>query len=255
MLLQAASGLERLMVGGKMSHISDSTVAQISAVLYYKANVIAQLESNKSFKENFKKIIFTQIQKDFGDYIDAQARSKPKSLHHVYEWKKVGNEKARLFKLKQLPSDGISFKIAFEFKNSRTAVPSRYKKKYIFVDKARVMEHGNPVIISPKNANRIVFEGKNGTVFMPVGKSVKVMRPGGNQVRTSFVTHYKHWFGSKLVSESIKKSGFFQAFQGKLKNALTVPGSLRQVRYSFSPGAIRSSASAAMLKEFGGALL
>ena len=33
-----------------------------------------------------------KINKDFGEHIDAQARSKPKSLHHVYEWKRVGNK-------------------------------------------------------------------------------------------------------------------------------------------------------------------
>ncbi len=35
---------------------------------------------------------------DFGNYIDALARSKPKSLHHVYEWQRAGNKTARLFK-------------------------------------------------------------------------------------------------------------------------------------------------------------
>lgn len=243
------------MTGSKLSHISDSTVAQISAILYYKANVIAQLDSNQSFKDNFKKIVFTQIEKDFSAYIDAQARSKPKSLHHVYEWKKVGNANARLFKLNQIPSNKMSFKIGFEFLDSKTAVPNRYKRKYIFKEKAKIMEYGNPIIISPKNANRIVFEGKSGTVFMPIGKSVTVLRPGGNQVRTSFVTHYKHWFSGQLINESIKRSGFFQAFQGKLKNALSVPSGLRQVKYSFSPNAVKSIASASFTKEFGGALL
>lgn len=255
MLIQTASGLERLMTAGKMSHISDSTVAQISTILYYKANVLSELDKSKEFKDNFKKIIFQQIEKDFGSYIDAQGRSKPKSLHHVYEWKKVGDSKARLFKLNQLPSEGISFKIGFEFLDSKSTVPTNYKRKHIFVQKAKIMEYGNPVVISPKNAKRIVFEGKEGTVFMPIGKSVRVMRPGGPQVRTSFVSHYKKWFGGQLVNESIKKSGFFKAFQGKLKNALSVPVNLKQIRYSFSPNVVKSAASAAIRKEFGGAML
>lgn len=76
MLLQAASGLERLMHGQpKDSLIRDSNVAQISAALYYEANVIAKFSKSKRFKNAFKKTIFTQINKDFGEHIDAQALS------------------------------------------------------------------------------------------------------------------------------------------------------------------------------------
>ena len=47
-LLQAASGLERLMVGSANPGIlKDSNVAQISAFLYYQANVAAKLTSNR----------------------------------------------------------------------------------------------------------------------------------------------------------------------------------------------------------------
>ena len=61
-----------------------------------------KLTTNKQFQSAFSKIIFDQIDTDFGNYIDALARSKPKSLHHVYEWKKVGNKNARLFKLNKI---------------------------------------------------------------------------------------------------------------------------------------------------------
>lgn len=255
MLLQSASGLEKLMVNKPGNIVQDTTVAQISSVLYYKAQVVANLESNKQFKEKFKKIVFTQINKDFGNYIDAQARSKPKSLHHVYEWNKVGYPEARLFTLKQKESSGISFKIEYNFSKSKTAVPKRYKKKYIFANKAQIMETGTPVIISPKNGNRIVFEGHSGTVFMPAGKSVVVRFPGGKQVRTSFQSQYKRWFSGNLVSESIKNSGFFTAFQGAFKKALMSPAELKQFRYSFSPSTVRNEAVASLTKEFGGALL
>jgi len=66
-LLQASSGLERLMVGSAQAGVlRDSNVAQISAFLYYQANVAARLESNKSFQRLFKTTIFNQIEKDFG---------------------------------------------------------------------------------------------------------------------------------------------------------------------------------------------
>ena len=53
-LLQTASGLERLMAGSVPGIIKDSTVAQVSAFLYYEAAVIAKLTTNAEFKNLFK---------------------------------------------------------------------------------------------------------------------------------------------------------------------------------------------------------
>jgi hypothetical protein len=47
------------------------------------------LQQISQFKALFTKTMFDQINTDFGNYIDALARSKPKSLHHVYEWKRL----------------------------------------------------------------------------------------------------------------------------------------------------------------------
>ena len=118
--MTAASGLERLMVKStaKNTNIRDTSVAQISAAIYYKAHVIAKLSSNTAFQERFRKVICDQIGIDFGNYIDSQARTKPKTLHHVYEWNKVGNKSGRLFKLKSYGDVGLSFKITYEFLES-----------------------------------------------------------------------------------------------------------------------------------------
>ena len=121
-LLQASSGLEKLMAGSKGTHLQDTTVAQISAALYYQSNVIAKLMKNQGFKNKFQSMIYDQIDKDFGEYIDAQARMKPKSLHHVYEWKQTGQDSARLFKLSKLSKDGLSFQIGYDFKLSKSNV-------------------------------------------------------------------------------------------------------------------------------------
>ena len=106
-LIQASSGLERLMAGSVPGVITDSTVAQISAFLYYQSSVLSKLTRNAEFANLFKKTIFNQIDKDFGQYMDAQARSKPKSLHHVYEWNKVGNPSHRLFNLTLVDKSGL----------------------------------------------------------------------------------------------------------------------------------------------------
>jgi len=257
MLLQAASGLERLMHGQpKDSLIRDSNVAQISAALYYEANVIAKFSKSKRFKNAFKKTIFTQINKDFGEHIDAQARSKPKSLHHVYEWQKAGNKNARLFKLKTIDGDGISFKVNYELQPSKSFVPSpENNRKHVFVNKASVMEAGMPLIIAPRHSERLVFESNGRTVFMPIGASVTVKRPGGPSVKNQFTLYYSRFFSGNLVNNAIKKSGFQQIFNSEISKALRIPAPIKRVQYSFSPNLIRSMADSAVEQSFGGAMI
>lgn len=254
-LLQAASGLERLMVGAPVGVVKDSTVAQISAFLYYQANVAAKLTSNKSFQRLFKTTIFNQIDKDFGLFIDSQARTKPKSLHHVYEWNKTGQSSSRLYKLNKIESAGLSFKINYELKLSKTSVPTKNRKqtsRYVFANKASVMEKGMPIIIRPRSAERLVFEIDGEAVFMPKGKSVTVKSPGGRASTNQFDLAYSRYFSGPLVSNSIKASGFQNIFGSQFEKAMKVPSSISKVRYSFSPGTIRLQAEAALTEQFGG---
>ena len=256
-LIQAASGLERLMAGTVPGIIKDSTVAQISAFLYYEAAVLSKLTSNAEFKHLFKSTIFNQIEKDFGQYIDAQARTKPKSLHHVYEWNKTGNPTARLFDLHLIDTGGLSFRIGRDFKLSKSAVPSKtpkQKRKYVFANKATVMEEGMPVVIRPRSAERLVFELDGATVFMPKGSSVTVKRPGGRAATNQFALAYGRFFGGQLVNSSIKGSGFQRIFNAKIAKALDVPINIKKVQYSFSAGKIRMQADAALSSSFGGSL-
>lgn len=256
-LLQTASGLERLMAGSVPGIIKDSTVAQISAFLYYEAAVLSKLTTNAEFKNLFKTTIFNQIEKDFGQYVDAQARVKPKSLHHVYEWNKTGNPTARLFDLYLIDSDGLSFRIGRDFKLSKSAVPSKnkkQKKRYVFANKASVMEEGMPLVIRPRSAERLVFELDGATVFMPKGTSVTVKRPGGKAATNQFALTYGRFFGGQLVNSSIKSSGFQRIFNAKIERALSVPTNIKKVQYSFSAGKIRVQADAALSSSFGGSL-
>lgn len=256
-LIQTASGLERLMAGSAPGVLRDSTVAQISAFLYYEASVLSKLTTNAEFKNLFKTTIFNQIEKDFGEYVDAQARSKPRSLHHVYEWGKVGVPSSRLFKLSKQDTEGLSFKVNYDFNISKSSVPSKnkkQKKKYIFANKAIVMETGMPVVIRPRSAERLVFELDGETVFMPKGTSVTVKRPGGAQATNQFSLSYGRFFGGQLVNSSIKSSGLQRIFNSKMTKALDVPMNIKKVQYSFSPGKIRTQADASLQSAFGGSL-
>jgi len=256
-LIQTASGLERLMAGSVPGVLKDSTVAQVSAFLYYEASVLSKLTTNDAFKKLFKTTVFNQIEKDFGEYLDSQARIKPKSLHHVYEWNKAGNPASRLFKLSRLDIEGLSFRINYDFKLSKSTVPSTnklQKKKYVFANKASIMESGMPVVIRPRSAERLVFELDGETVFMPKGTSVTVKRPGGTASTNQFALAYGRFFGGPLVNSSIKSSGLQKIFNSKMAAALDVPMNIKKVQYSFSPGKIRLQADAALERSFGGSL-
>ena len=245
------------MAGSAPGVLRDSTVAQISAFLYYEASVLSKLTTNAEFKNLFKTTIFNQIEKDFGEYVDAQARSKPRSLHHVYEWGKVGVPSSRLFKLSKQDTEGLSFKVNYDFNISKSSVPSKnkkQKKKYIFANKALVMETGMPVVIRPRSAERLVFELDGETVFMPKGTSVTVKRPGGAQATNQFSLSYGRFFGGQLVNSSIKSSGLQRIFNSKMTKALDVPMNIKKVQYSFSPGKIRTQADASLQSAFGGSL-
>ena len=256
-LIQTASGLERLMAGSAPGILRDSTVAQISAFLYYEAAVLSKLTTNDAFKHLFKTTIFNQIDKDFGEYVDSQARVKPRSLHHVYEWGKTGIPTLRLFNLYTMDIDGLSFKINYNFKLSKSSVPSKnkkQKKKYIFANKADVIESGMPIVIRPRSAERLVFELDGETVFMPKGTSVTVKRPGGSQATHQFSLSYGRYFGGQMVNSSIKASGLQRIFNSKITKALGVPANIRKVQYSFTAGKIRMQADSSLTAAFGGSL-
>jgi len=255
MLIQAASGLERMMYANQNGPLKDSTVAQISAYVYYEAAVISKLTTNAKFKSAFTKIIFDQIDTDFGNYIDALARSKPKSLHHVYEWKKSGNKSSRLFRVNKISDEGLSFRINYSFSPSKSMVPTTNgKRRHVFANKASIMEAGKPLVIRPKSSDRLVFQVDGETVFMPKGKSVTVKRPGGSAATNQFNLAHSRFFSGRLVNESIKRSGFQKIFNSSLTKALSVPSDIKKVQYSFSANTIRSQADAALSASFGGAM-
>ncbi len=250
--IKAASGLVNLMASKPMSGtLKDSTVAQISAALFYKTNVMAKLTSNSQFQLAFRNVIFDQLQEDFGLYVDAKARTAPKSFHHVYEWGRTGSDDARLFKLKQIPADGLSLKVNYELLDSKSFVPSENSNnKHVFVKKASVMEEGKTVVISPRFSERLVFDVNGYTVFMPKGESVTVKKPGGAATKNSFFSAYRYFFTGQLVNMSIKKSGFQRLFNSSLSRALGVPAQVKTVKYSFSPNQLASEADAATSMAF-----
>ncbi len=253
-LVQASSGLRSMMTQSKGKVLKESLVAQISAYVYYSSQVISKLSANAAFKNKFREVIFNQIDKDFGEFIDSQARVKPRSLHHVYEWRQTGDSSARLFKLNKFNQDGLGFSISYEFMPSKTFASTEGNRRHVFINKASVMEAGMPLKIAPRHSKRLVFETNGYTVFMPEGASVTVKRPGGVGVKNSFMMTYSRFFKSNLVNISIRNSGFQQLFNSSMTRALKLPSEIKTVKYSFNPNTLSIQADAALSAAFGGAL-
>jgi hypothetical protein len=131
---------------------------------------------------------------------------------------------------------------------------SNGKRRHMFIDKASVMEKGEPLVIRPKNAERLVFEIDGETVFMPKGASVTVKRPGGSAARNQFTLAHSRFFSGNLINDSIKRSGFQRLFNSSITKALGVPSNIKRVQYSFSANTIRSQADEALTLAFGGAM-
>ena len=252
-LVTAASGLQKGLAGTPGIILKDSTVAQISAAIYYQSQVVSKITTNKQFQNKFQSVIFKQLEEDFGMYIDSQARVNPKSLHHVYEWNKVGNPGSRLFKLNVISSEGLSFKINSTFLLSKSTVPNNIsKRRHVFANKASVMEAGMPLTIRPRSAERLVFETDTGVVYMPKGASVTVKKPGGGAATGRFQIAYARFFTGNLVNLSIKKSGFQRLFNSSLSKAMKLPPDIKRVKYSFSPNTLNMQAESAVSAAFGG---
>lgn len=135
------------------------------------------------------------------DFIDANARTNPEMLHHIYEWSSVGSPSGRLYDLDYTVS-GLGLSIKSSFKQSTTiqaggTVP--------FYDKARIIENGIPVVIRPKKASAIRFE-QNGEEIFSKGQVV-VENPGGTAAEKGFEKTFDLFFNNYFSQAFLRASG------------------------------------------------
>jgi len=161
-----------------------------------------------------------QLQELVGEFIDSNARVDPQKLHHVYEWYRTGSPAARLFDIDyNVTNGGLSI--------DGTLTQSRSNAKGAstpFYNKAKVMESGSPVTISPKNAKALRFEQDGKEVF--VSGSVRVDNPGGDEVAGSFEETFRMFFMTYASQALLSISGLAD----HLKNPV-------EFKKSFSAGA------------------
>jgi hypothetical protein len=136
-------------------------------------------------------------------YIDAMARADRKALHHVYEWYQEGSPAARLFDFNYVASRG-GLSINGTFRQSNTASRDASKP---FYDKARIMELGVPVTITPSGNGSLRFVDGGEEVFTK--KSVRVNNPGGDDVQGSFERVFNNFMQNYFKQSFLKASGLY----------------------------------------------
>lgn len=160
------------------------------------------IEGINKGKHNFLRNLATSTIDALYDFVDSNARLNPKALHHVYEWYRTGSPSARLFNIDySIMENGISLKSSFSQSKSLangSSVP--------FYDKARIMEDGIPVTISPKK-NKLVFNINGETIF--TSNDVFVENPGGQQVQGSFEKVFNLFMSQYFKQSFLKASGIY----------------------------------------------
>jgi hypothetical protein len=135
------------------------------------------------------------------DFIDANARTNPAALHHVYEWYQTGSPNARLFDITYTMSNvGLSIKSTF-----RQSTSIKDGSTVPFYDKARIIENGIPVVIRPRRSSTLVFEDGGETVFTK--QPIVVENPGGTEAQNGFEQVFDSFFNNYFSQAFLRVSG------------------------------------------------
>jgi hypothetical protein len=250
-IIRNIKSAEKLMSAGrsKGTLIDDmGSISRAAASIYYQAAAIDYLINSERTQSGVRQRIFGQINKDFGNYVDMQARSYTSRLHHVYEWKRPGDPASRLWKLNAKYGEGYNMSISYSFKQSRVAVPNDNSslKKYVFHEKARIMEFRIPVTIKPRTARgRLAFRNSdNKLIVLPEGRSVNVKMPGGRNAFQGFARTHERFFKGPMLMESIDRSGVQKAMSRASKSVTKVPTTISSkiMFTSINPSSVRRMA-------------
>ena len=150
------------------------------------------------------------IASEFIIHMSQEAFNSPKTFEHMYEWGRVGDPNARLWK-HLLRGSGSGRIATFDFKASKTSVPVRPPKaavgvqqNHIFVWKAPVLELGLPVRISPKIANTLVYDIKGTDSLVYTKRTIFIPRQGNPEVWGAFTNEYMRWWGGPMPGQIIR---------------------------------------------------
>lgn len=179
-------------------------------------------------QQNIQRTIENSVKRKFLPYINSMARANKKSLHHVYEWNKVGVTNARLFDLVIPPTSRgkANFSMRLEFRPSRSLVPlteaqatpgpsgAVVERKHVFYNKAMIMEYGEKVVVRPKNTKYLAFDNPpnarqtlSGLTFSSRPVTIDYSRMQTSHGLNAAIASYFKTVGDREAERSVKKYG------------------------------------------------
>jgi hypothetical protein len=165
------------------------------------------VDGTKAGKPELMKLLGVSVKEILENFIDSSARVDPESLSHVYEWYQNGSSDARLFDILYSPSGrGLSFGFTLRQSNS-----IKDGSKTPFYDKARIMEYGVPVTITPTKAQALSFDVDGKTVFTK--KSVTVENPGGAAAEGGLKNAFTQFFTQYISQALLDVTGLKKHFE------------------------------------------
>jgi hypothetical protein len=162
------------------------------------------VEGVQSGKKDFLNIFGQQIKEALLNFIDANARVSPETLHHVYEWYRTGSPDSRLYDISYVvTSNGLSFNSSF----SQSQV-IKDGSKIPFYNKARIIEDGIPVKIKPVQSSVLAFTIGGEQVFTK--KDIVINNPGGSAAHGGFEKTFENFFSRYLSQSFLLSSGIIR---------------------------------------------
>lgn len=173
-------------------------VSELNNIVQYSAGFLEGAKKGKNAFFNNMGMLTKELLENF---IDANARSNPQMLHHVYEWYRTGSPDARLFDIQYtVGSAGLSF-----YSNFRQSNSIKRGSNVPFYNKASIIENGTSIIIKPKKAGALVFEDNGDQVF--IKSPIEVLNPGGTQAQGGFQKVLNLFFTKYFTQAFLKSSG------------------------------------------------
>lgn len=171
---------------------------EMNNIIEYSLGFIDGINRGKTkFFNNMGSLSIESLKK----FIDTNAKVNPAMLQHVYEWYQVGSPEGRLFDIQyKATNTGLSFSSTFS--QSSTI---KQGSKVPFYNKARIIENGIPVLISPKSSEVLVFNDGLDTIFTK--NNIVVTNPGGSTAKLGFEKTFDLFFTKYFSQAFIKSSG------------------------------------------------
>jgi hypothetical protein len=176
-------------------------VKTINNIINYSDGYIQETKKNEAKIANKIAKISVDV---FYQYLDGLARMHPDMLHHVYEWGEVGNPGSRLYKLKTI-SMGKSVGVGAQLLNSNSIKEGSTEP---FYDKASIMEYGESVTVTEKEAESLFFE-IDGVEYFRKGP-ITIANPGGEAVRGSFVRAFNEFYSNYFSEVYLRSIGLYK---------------------------------------------